>query len=310
MTAILLSVVIPALDEADNLIQVVPEVSRVLETLSPDHEIYVIDDGSRDGTAKVMGKLRENDQRIHCLQLRRNLGKSGALQVGFEHVQGTLVVTLDADGQDDIESVPAMIAMLDDGYDLVTGYRLDRNDRLVKRVTSRFFNWAVSKLGGVYGRDFNSGLKVMRLEVAQSLQLYGELHRYVPVLANWLGFQTTEMEVPHHSRIAGTSKFGHNRFWRGFLDLVTVKFLTTYTGRPFHLFGGLGALLGLAGGAILTWMTVLKAMGRSIGGRPAVLAGVLLLVVAVQLVSLGLLAEMLVHFRSTRGSRFPIRRID
>src|SRR4029453_14054452 len=184
---------------------------------------------------------------------------------------------------------------------LVPGRRAVRNDRFVKRTPSRLYNRVTALVTGVSGRDFNSGFKVMRRELATGLELYGELHRYIPVLAQWGGFRVGEIDVDHQPRRHGESKFGRARFWRGFLDLITVKFLTTYTGRPFHLFGGLGVAMGLVGSGLLGWMFVERIQGHQIGNRPALLTGVLLVVVAVQMISLGLLAELSVHLRRRRN---------
>jgi glycosyltransferase involved in cell wall biosynthesis len=220
--------------------------------------------------------------------------------MGLDHVRGDLVVLMDADGQDDPTELPKLLAELDTGVDLVTGRRAVRHDRFVKRTTSRLYNGATAKVTGVPGRDFNSGFKVMRRDLADTLEMYGELHRYIPVLAVWNGFRVSEVDVAHHERLHGSSKFGRARFWRGFLDLVTVKFLTTYTARPFHLFGGLGFVIGAIGTAFLAWMLVSKAAGNAIGNRPALQLGVLLVVVGVQMVSLGLLAELVVNLRRRR----------
>jgi glycosyltransferase involved in cell wall biosynthesis len=237
---------------------------------------------------------------VRYIRLRRNAGKSAALSIGLDHVRGELVVLMDADGQDDPNELAKMLARLDEGVDLVTGRRAIRHDRFVKRTTSKLYNGATSKVTGVPGKDFNSGFKVMRRDVADSLEMYGELHRYIPVLAVWNGFKVAEVDVEHHERLHGRSKFGRARFWRGFLDLVTVKFLTTYTARPFHLFGGLGFVIGAVGLGLLVWMTVSKLLGNAIGDRPALQLGVLLVVVAVQMVSLGLLAELMVNLRRRR----------
>src|SRR5690606_3270753 len=189
-------------------------------------------------------------------------------------------------------------AELDAGQvSLVTGRRAVRNDRFVKRNTSKIYNGVTSKVTGVPGKDFNSGLKAMSRELAESLEMYGELHRYIPVLAVWNGFQVEEVDVEHHERLHGKSKFGRARFWRGFLDLVTVKFLTTYTARPFHLFGGIGFVIGAVGSVLLGWMLASKVTGNDIGTRPALQLGVLLVVVAVQMLSLGLLGELMVNLR-------------
>jgi glycosyltransferase involved in cell wall biosynthesis len=294
------SVIMPALNEAPNLAEVVPRVLGVLEQLPGDHEVLVIDDGSTDGTAELMTEMRRLQPEVRYLRLRRNYGKSAALQAGFEQSHGELIVMLDADGQDRPEEIPKLLKALGDGLDLVTGRRATRRDRLVKRHSSRLYNTVTSAVTGVRGEDFNSGLKAMSRSVMNPLVLYGELHRYIPVLAQWNGFRVGEVEVEHSPRLHGRSKFGRARFWRGFLDLLTVKFITTYTGRPFHLFGGIGIAFGLVGAGLLAWMTVLKLTGEGIGSRPALLIGILFVVVAVQLMTLGLLAELIVHFRRDR----------
>ncbi|WCO65512.1 glycosyltransferase family 2 protein [Iamia majanohamensis] len=295
-----LSVLLPAYNEAENLAELVPEIGKVLEAAGISHEIVVVDDGSTDGTRKVMEGLRSDT--VRSIRLRRNSGKSAALAVGVEQVQGELLALMDADGQDDPEELPRLMAHMDEaGLDLVTGRRSVRNDRFVKRTTSKLYNGATARVTGVPGRDFNSGLKVMTTELARSVELYGELHRYIPVLAVWNGYKVGEVDVEHHERRHGSSKFGRARFWRGFLDLVTVKFLTTYTARPFHLFGGLGFIIGLLGAVLLAWMAVERVMGYEIGTRPALQAGVLLVVVAVQMVSLGLLGELMVNLRRRRS---------
>jgi len=290
------SVVLPAYNEHDNLVELLPETAQVLDDASLTYEIIVVDDGSTDATAAMLSECTIAS--VTGLRLRRNAGKSAALDVGLSNARGEYVVLMDADGQDDPREIPPLIAALDeDGLDLVTGRRAVRNDRFVKRATSRLYNLVTRLVTGVAGHDFNSGLKVMRKEVATNLGLYGELHRYIPVLAQWRGFRVGERDVEHHARRHGTSKFGRTRFWRGFLDLFTVKFLTTYTGRPFHLFGGTGLVMGLVGIGLLVWMFVERLLGHAIGTRPALIAGVLLVVVAVQLVMLGLLAELNVHLR-------------
>jgi dolichol-phosphate mannosyltransferase len=286
----------PAYNEAENLAELVPQIAAVLDRSGESYEIVVVDDGSTDDTRTVMNGLRNANVRF--IRLRRNAGKSAALSMGLAHVKGEFVVLMDADGQDDPEEVPRLLEHLESrGIDMVTGRRAVRNDRFVKRTTSKLYNGATAKVTGVPGKDFNSGLKAMRRELADSLEMYGELHRYIPVLAVWNGFKVDELEVAHHERRHGISKFGRARFWRGFLDLVTVKFLTTYTARPFHLFGGVGFVIGFVGMVLLGWMGLSKALGNDIGSRPALQLGVLLVVVAVQMLSLGLLGELMVNLR-------------
>jgi dolichol-phosphate mannosyltransferase len=291
------SVVIPCYDEAPNLAELLPELVQVLQRGGPTWEVVVVDDGSTDETPGLLSRIHTDQPAVRSLRFRQRLGKSAALRAGINAADGDVVVLCDGDGQDDPEAIPTLLTQIDAGADLVTGRRVGRQDRLVKTMTSRAYNRITSLVTGVPGRDFNSGLKAMRGDVARDLDLYGELHRYIPVLVHWNGYRVEEVDVPHRSRRYGESKFGANRFWRGLLDLMTVKLLTTYTARPLHLFGGLGLLLGICGGGLLAWMLELKITGHAIGQRPALLVGVLLSLAAIQLISLGLLAELVIHIR-------------
>lgn len=287
--------VIPALNEADNLIETIPQAIAVLEGMKVAYEVLVVDDGSTDGTPKVLRQLCAEYPHLRGIRLRRNAGKAAALSIGFDLAENDIFVMMDADGQDEPKEIPSLIAMLDDGFDLVTGRRETRRDRFLKRHTSQLYNAATSWVTGVPGRDFNSGLKVLRREVAESIDLYGELHRYLPVLAAWSGFAVTEVEVEHHPRLHGKTKYGIARFWRGLFDLGTVKFITSYNRRPFHLFGGVGLVSAIIGSGLLIWMFIRHVMGLPVGNHPALITGVLFEVVAVQLLSFGLLGELLVY---------------
>jgi glycosyltransferase involved in cell wall biosynthesis len=293
-------VVLPAFNEAENLPKVLTELDEVLSARFERWEALVIDDGSTDSTTAVLAELAQTMPQLRSIRLRRNYGKSEALRTAFDGLDADLVALMDADGQDNPAEFDKLIAAIDGGYDLVTGRRSVRNDRFIKRNTSKLYNWTTSKVSGVEGRDFNSGFKLMKGEVVADLDMYGEMHRYIPPLAEFAGYRSTEVDVDHRQRIAGKSKFGRARFWRGFFDLITVKFLTTYEARPFHLIGATGILSGLAGTALLLWMFVLKVSGEAIGSRPALLIGVLLVVVSVQLVSVGLLAELIVNLDRRR----------
>jgi len=268
-------------------------------------QILVVDDGSTDETMKVLRDLTPAIPQLRWLRLPRRSGKSNALQLAFSQISTDLVLLMDADGQDDPNEIPCLLEHIDAGVDLVTGRRAARNDRAVKRITSKLYNWCTARLTGIDGSDFNSGFKLMRGQVAQSVNVYGELHRYIPVLAAWRGFEVAEVEVNHRKRLHGESKFGRNRFWRGMFDLVTVKFIVTYDGRPFHLIGGLGLALGTIGGGLLAWMLVERILGTTVGDRPALLVGVLLSVVGVQLISVGLLAELMVSLHARRVDERP-----
>lgn len=298
-----LSVLLPSYNEAPNLEPVIEEIIGKLRTLGCTWEVVVVDDGSTDDTEAVMASITAAHPSVRHVKLRTNKGKSAALSVGFTEVTGDVIVLMDADGQDDPAGLPAMLDALDRGLDLVTGSRAgERNDRFVKRHTSRLYNAATARLSGVDGEDFNSGFKMMRRDVAERVEMRGELHRYIPTLAAWEGFAVGEVRVAHRARLHGSTKFGINRFWRGLLDLLTVKFLTTYNARPFHLFGGVGLGIGAVGMGLLSWMLCLRVLGETVGTRPALLAGILCIIVAIQLSSFGLLAELLV---SSRRSPLP-----
>lgn len=289
-----LSVLLPAYNEADNLPEVVAEIVAELDELGHDYEVVVVNDGSTDETESVLREMLGQQPALCVVTLRRNFGKSKALATGFAACTGEIIILMDADGQDDPSEIGTLLGGIDQGFDLVTGRRSIRNDRFVKRNTSKLYNSMTSRVSGVEGSDFNSGFKVMRRSVSEEINLYGELHRYIPVLADWLGFKTTEIDVNHRERLHGGSKFGRSRFWRGMLDLITVKFLTTYDRRPFHIIGGVGLTCLGIGGLLLTWMLTLRILGEAVGDRPALLAGMLFALAGLQLVTVGLLAEMVV----------------
>jgi glycosyltransferase involved in cell wall biosynthesis len=298
-------VVVPALNEAENLPIVVPAIVAELALLDVDGHVLVVDDGSTDKTREVMADLAERHREVSLISLGRNQGKAPALRVGFEHAlsEGAdIVAMMDADGQDDPSELPLLLARLADGADLVTGARTIRNDRFVKRSTSKLYNGTTALLSGVPGKDFNSGFKVMRADVARhaSPMLYGELHRYLTVVAHWAGFTVAEMSVRHHPRLHGKSKYGLARFWRGFVDLLTVRFLMSYESRPSHLFSGIGIASFAMGGLALTYLFAVKLSGAAIGGRPLLITAVVLVLGGLQLVLFGLLAELVVYSRHRR----------
>jgi len=229
-----------------------------------------------------------------------------ASAAGSREAAGDIVVTMDADLQDDPREIPGMMALVDQGYDLVSGWKRNRKDPLSKRLPSRLFNSVTAWLSGVHLHDMNCGLKAYRRSVVETIRVYGELHRYTPVLAHWAGFRVTETEVVHHARAHGASKFGVERFFRGFFDLLTVLFLRRYVSRPLHLFGAVGGVLFAGGFGIGVYLTVLKIMGEAIGRRPLLTLGILLMVVGVQFVSFGLLGEMIANLRS-EGVSHPVR---
>lgn len=304
----MLAVVIPAYNEAENLAELVPVIHEHVVALDENGKVLVVDDGSTDDTAAVMAELAAQFDGVSVLSSRRNRGKAAALKSGFALVLeagATEVVMMDADGQDDPAELARLLEALQQGPDLVTGARLERHDRFVKKYTSRIYNRATGFLARVPGKDFNSGFKVMRADVARDVSpmLYGELHRYLTVMSFWLGYRVAEIPVEHHERMHGSSKYGLARFWRGFADLLTVRFLMSYEHRPSHLFSGLGLSSLVLGGGALGYLFVLKVTGHSIGERPLLMAGVLFALVGVQLIVFGLLAELVVYGRNADSGR-------
>ena len=302
-----LSVVIPALNEAESLAELVPQITRVCEGEGLSFEIWVVDDGSTDRTIEVVTGLHEVDERVGLLVLRRNFGKSAALKTGFGHARGRYVVTLDADLQDDPEEIPLLLADLDGGLDLVSGWKRTRHDPITKTWPSRFFNWVVSRVTGIPLHDFNCGLKAYRGEVTKAIALYGEMHRFLPVLAHSQGFRIGEREVRHHSRRYGQSKFGPARFVNGFLDLLEVVFLAGGSRTPLHVFGRIGTACLFLGGAINLYMFVSWLDEGALRVRPLLLFGVILIILGIQFISIGLLAALM-HAPASRERNYPLGR--
>jgi glycosyltransferase involved in cell wall biosynthesis len=289
------SVVIPLYNEQESLRELAAAIREELFKLCDrNYEIIFVNDGSTDRSGEILRDMVAGSSRIISLTFRRNVGKSPALAVGFKEAKYGIVITMDADLQDDPKELVNLIAKLDEGYDLVTGWKKKRNDPASKTVPSKFFNMVTSFFAGIKLHDFNCGLKAYRKEVTEALEVYGELHRYLPALAHWKGFRVAEIPVTHHPRKFGKSKFGTSRFFKGFLDLLSIVFVNRYGKRPLHLFGTVGTLLGLVGFAINTYITVEWFQGIPLSNRPILLLGVLLILVGVQLISLGLLGEMIV----------------
>ncbi len=300
--AVLLSLVIPVYNEVDSLEPLVAEIDEALAAAGQAFEIVFVDDGSSDGSFRVMQELAASRGDVRVVKLRRNFGKAAALSHGFEVCRGDVVVTLDGDRQDDPAEIPRLIARLDEGFDLVSGWKQSRQDPIDKTLPSRFFNWTVRRTTGLPLHDFNCGLKAYRREVVDTIHIYGEQHRYIPVVASQAGFTVTEEPVHHRKRTAGVSKYGWQRYLRGYLDLTTVLFLGRYQHRPQHLFGGIGTLLIVIGVLVELYLTIDKlAFGNPIGQRPLLLLGALLIIVGVQLLSLGLIGELIANSRAREG---------
>jgi glycosyltransferase involved in cell wall biosynthesis len=297
-----LSVVIPVHDEAASLQRLFEELRQALHDLQDEWEAVFVDDGSGDGSFAVLTGLHAAHDNVRVVRLRRNFGKAAALAAGFAQARGERIVTLDADLQDDPAEIPGLLAKLEEGFDLVTGWKRRRSDPLSRRLLSRLFNRAVGWLSGLRLHDMNCGLKAYRAEVVRGLPLYGELHRFLPVLSHQRGFRVAELPVNHRPRAHGRSRYGMERYLRGFLDLLTVSFIGRYRHRPLHLFGGLGLGLTGLGTGLLAYLTVLKIEGHAIGQRPLLTLGVLLVVVGLQFFSLGLITELITSRHEERVS--------
>jgi glycosyltransferase involved in cell wall biosynthesis len=306
-----ISVVVPVHDEERSVALLFEEVAAALEPHGRPWEVVFVDDGSTDGTFAALTRLHAQHEGVRVVRLRRNFGKAAALQAGFEEAQGDVVVTIDGDLQDDPAEIPRLLAKLEEGFDLVSGWKAKRRDPLTRRLPSRVFNWASGVVSGLRLHDLNCGLKAYRAEVVDGLRIYGELHRFIPVLAHYRGFRVAELPVNHRPRSHGRSRYGLERYLRGFLDLLTVTFMGRYRHRPLHLFGGIGLVLGAAGTIVLAYLTVLKLSGEAIGHRPLLTLGVLLVVVGVQLVSLGLVSELVAsHHEERSGTRHAQLHVD
>jgi glycosyltransferase involved in cell wall biosynthesis len=303
-----ISIVIPLCNEADTLTPLYEQIATTVETNSlGDFEVIFVDDGSTDESWATLESLKaKHPATIRALRFRRNHGKAAALSAGFEITRGQVVFTMDADLQDEPAEIPNFLEKLNEGYDCVSGWKQLRKDPMGKTLPSRVFNAATRAASGVNIHDFNCGFKAYRSEAIQSIELYGELHRYIPVLLAAEGFTTTEIPVEHHRRTHGVSKYGWKRLFKGGLDLITVVVLTRYLKRPGHFFGGFGLLSGLAGFAILAWLSIEKLFfGIGIGQRPLLQLGILLVILGVQLVSTGLIGELLNYNSKSQSAKTP-----
>ena len=299
-----ISVVIPVFNERGTLEQLHREVTAVLSGMVPKWELVFVDDGSTDGSAEVLATLAASDSHVHVISFRSNRGKADALNVGFRAANSEVIVTMDADLQDVPAELPRLVSRLDDA-DMVSGWKRVRHDPLGKTMPSKLFNWVTSKMSGVELHDFNCGFKAYRAEVVKELDLYGEMHRFVPVLAAWRGFRVVEEPVEHSPRTWGKSKYGFTRLFKGAYDLLTVMVLTRFETRPMHVFGSIGLVLGTLGFFILVYMSYLRlVLDEVIGRRPLLFLGIVLLLAGIQLISTGLIGELVVR-RTRTGHEVP-----
>lgn len=300
------SYVIPEYNEAESLPELITQIRKAEKR---PFEFVFVDDGSTDNSFEILRTLKKQSKEpFTIIRFRKNQGKSAAMAVGFSYAQGEYVVTLDADLQDDPSQVEKLLAVLDSGYDLVVGWRKNRQDPKQKIRSSHMFNTVVSKISGVYLHDMNCGMKAYRAQVTKEIPMYGELHRFVPVLATRRGFRVTEVEIVHHERKYGKSKFGKTRAMHAFFDLITTMFITTFQNNPLKIFGAAGMVFIGIGLLVLIYLSGLHFMGESIGRRPLLLFGVLMILSGIQIFSTGLLGEL---FASTteKTSRYPVAEV-
>jgi glycosyltransferase involved in cell wall biosynthesis len=312
-TACALSLVIPVYNEKESLSVLFEKVQEVLETLHMSYEVIFVDDGSGDGSFEILQKLHAHYPKcVKVIRFRRNFGKTPALVAGFEKARGQVVITMDGDLQDDPNQIPAFLKKLDEGYDLVSGWKYPRLDPLSKIFPSRVFNYMIQHLTQVHLHDINNGFKAYRSEVVNDpqMKLYGEFHRFIPIIAHWRGYNVTEIKVKHYPRKFGVSKFGTKRFLRGFIDLLNILFLTTFLRMPLRLFGPLGFSTFLAGvcvDAIIVFRSRFVPPYMPIHSQPMLIVGILLMIFGIQFVLTGFQSEMIRHYAFQRGEEYSIR---
>ncbi|RLJ70031.1 glycosyltransferase involved in cell wall biosynthesis [Hydrogenivirga caldilitoris] len=302
----MISVVIPTYNEEENVPVLYEKLKGVLDSLNEEYEIIFVDDGSYDRTPEILKELADKDKRVKVIRFRRNYGQTAAMYAGFEYAKGDVIITMDADLQNDPEDIPKLLEKLQEGYDIVSGWRKDRKDPFLSRkLPSRIANWIISRVTGVELHDYGCTLKAYRADIAKRFRLYGDMHRFLPALANRFGARVTEIPVKHHPRLYGKSKYGIGRTVRVILDIFLVKFLNEYITKPLYVFGGFGFLLLCVGVVIELYLTFVKLFtGEDIGGRPLLILGVLLILAGIQLLSTGIIAELIIRtYYESRGEK-------
>lgn len=290
-----ISIVIPLYNEEDNIMPLYESIRSVMDREGKEYEVLFVDDGSTDRTYQIIEEIAARDSRVRPIGLRRNFGQTAAFAAGFDHAKGDVIVTMDGDLQNDPRDIPKLLSLIGE-YDIVSGWRRKRKDPfLTRRLPSMIANYLISRVTGVRLHDYGCSLKAYRADVLRNINLYGEMHRFIPAVASWYGVRVAEVETTHHPRLYGRSKYGISRTIRVILDLITVKFLQSFSTKPLQAFGPIGLLCGAAGFIISLYLTILKLSGQSIGGRPLLLLGVLLIIVGIQLIGMGLIGEMLVR---------------
>lgn len=308
-----ISVVVPVYNEEESLEELHARLNYILPTIIESYEIIFIDDGSTDNSFRILEGINEEDKKVKVIRLRRNFGQSAALKAGFDYSKGNIIITMDGDLQNDPVDIPILLRKIGEGYDIVSGWRINRKDPFfTKKLPSKFSNWLASKVTGIKLHDFGCTLRAFRREVVDNINLYGEMHRYIPALAAWAGVSIAELEVTHHPRQYGKSKYGITRLLRGMFDLITVKFLLSYSTRPLQLFGIPGVVSFTAGFLIGVYLMIGKLFfGMSLADKPLLLLAVLLMLLGVQFIMMGLLGEVIarIYFEAQRKPTYVVREI-
>ncbi len=290
-----LSVVLPVFNEQDNIVELHSEIASALDSLDLQAEIICVDDGSKDETLARLRELHETDDRVVIAEFRRNFGQTAAMAAGFDLARGKVIVTMDADRQNDPADIPKLLEKIEEGYDLVSGWRFDRKDGYwLRLLPSKLANKLISYITDVNLHDYGCSLKAFRFEVAKQISLYGEMHRFIPAIASWMGVRIAEVKVNHRARVAGVSKYGISRIFRVILDLITVKFLLSYSSKPLQFFGSIGLVSSAMGMCIGLYLTIQKFFyAEAMSDRPLLLLGILLIFIGLQFITVGLLAELM-----------------
>jgi len=303
---LLVSIIVPLLNEEDNIEPLYNALKSAMDSQENDYELLFIDDGSTDRTVELLEPFADKDPKVRLLPFRRNFGKAAAWAAGFEHAKGEVIVTIDGDLQNDPKDIPKLVSLIGE-YDVVNGWRRKRKDPfIIRRFPSILANWLISRVTGVKLRDYGSGLKAYKAEIVKNINIYGEMHRFIPAVANWYGAKIKEVETTHHPRLRGKSKYGISRTLIVILDLITIKFLQSFSTKPMQAFGPFGLLSGIIGFVINIYLVFEWLSGHPIGHRPLLLLGTLLIIVSILLIGMGLLGEMLVSTYHESQQKKPL----